>query len=298
MSDEEFLTSVEEASIFAKLTPEQKGKIITALRHNGHVVGFLGDGINDSTAFKASDVGISVDSAADIAKDTADIILLEKDLMVLGKGVIRGRQVFANITKYIKMGASSNFGNMFSILGASVFLPFLPMLPIQIIANNMLYDISQTTIPTDTVEEEYLVNPRKWDIGTITKFMFVMGPVSSVFDYVTFFIMLFILNGWNNPALFQTGWFVESVISQTLIIHVIRTSRMPFIESRASTPLLISTISIILFALWLPSSPFAASMGFVLLPHIYWLILPFILIMYMLLATTVRNRFIKKYGRT
>lgn len=296
MSDEEFLTSVEEASIFAKLTPEQKGKIITALRHNGHVVGFLGDGINDSTAFKASDVGISVDSAADIAKDTADIILLEKDLMVLGKGVIRGRQVFANITKYIKMGASSNFGNMFSILGASVFLPFLPMLPIQIIANNMLYDISQATIPTDTVDEEYHEKPRKWKIESIGKFMIFMGPVKSLFDYITFFMLLFVFNSWNNPSLFQTGWFVEAAVSQMLIILVIRTAKIPFFKSHAGTPLLLSTVSVILFALWLPSSQFASSMGLVALPAVYWLILPLIMTAFLFLTSAVQYWFIKKYG--
>ncbi len=296
MTNDRFSASVEEGSVFAKLTPEQKAKIITALRQNGHVVGFLGDGINDSAALKASDVGISVDTAADIAKDTADIILLEKDLMVLSKGVMRGRQVFGNIIKYIKMGASSNFGNMLSIIGSSLFLPFLPMLPIQIIANNMLYDISQTTIPTDNVDEDYLKQPRKWDISNITKFMFFMGPVSSLFDYATFFSLLYFLNCFNNPALFQTGWFVESAVSQILIIHVIRTAKIPFIESRASTPLIISSVLIVLFAIWLPYSPFADSLGFVKIPVEYWTILSIILPCYIISTTAVKNLIGKKYN--
>ena len=213
--------------MFAKLTPAQKERVIRRCTAKGHVVGFLGDGINDSPALKAADVGISVDTAVDIAKESADIILLEKSLLVLQKGVIEGRKVFGNITKYIKMGASSNFGNMFSVLGASIFLPFLPMAPIQVLTNNLLYDFSQTAIPTDNVDEEYLATPRRWDISNIFKFMVFIGPISSIFDYVTYGVMLFVFDAWDNPALFQTGWFVESLLTQTLIIHIIRTSRFP-----------------------------------------------------------------------
>ena len=223
----------ETAVVFAKVSPAQKAAIIDALHRKGHVVGFLGDGINDGPALKAADVGISVDSAVDIAKDSADIILLEKSLAVLNDGVIEGRKVFGNITKYIKMGASSNFGNMFSVLGASIFLPFLPMTAIQVLTNNLLYDFSQTTIPTDNVDAEYLAVPRRWDIGNIAKFVLFIGPISSIFDYVTYFTMLYGFGAWTNAALFQTGWFVESLLTQTLIIHIIRTAKIPFLESRA-----------------------------------------------------------------
>ena len=235
LSPDELASLAETAAVFAKVSPSQKAAIIDALHRKGHVVGYLGDGINDGPALKAADVGISVDSAVDIAKDSADIILLEKSLAVLGDGVIEGRKVFGNITKYIKMGASSNFGNMFSVLGASVFLPFLPMTAIQVLTNNLLYDFSQTTIPTDNVDAEYLAVPRRWDIGNIAKFVLFIGPISSIFDYVTYFLMLYGFNAWNNPALFQTGWFVESLLTQTLIIHIIRTAKIPFLESRAST---------------------------------------------------------------
>src|ERR1700693_5570692 len=229
LSPEALADLAETAVVFAKVSPAQKAAIIDALHRKGHVVGYLGDGINDGPALKAADVGISVDSAVDIAKETADIILLEKSLAALGDGVIEGRKVFGNITKYIKMGASSNFGNMFSVLGASIFLPFLPMLPIQVLTNNLLYDFSQTAIPTDNVDEDYLAVPRKWDIGNIFKFMVFIGPISSIFDYATFFTMLYVFDSWNNPSLFQTGWFVESLLTQTLIIHIIRTAKIPFI---------------------------------------------------------------------
>jgi Mg2+-importing ATPase len=210
--------------VFAKLTPAQKERIVRALHLKGHVVGFLGDGINDSPALKAADVGISVDGAVDIARESADIILLEKSLMVLQEGVMEGRKVFGNITKYIKMGASSNFGNMFSVLGASLFLPFLPMAPIQVLTNNLLYDFSQTAIPTDNVDSDYLSAPRRWDIGNIFKFMIFIGSISSIFDYATYAMMLFVFDCWYNPPLFQTGWFVESLLTQTLITHIIRTA--------------------------------------------------------------------------
>ena len=209
LSPDELASLVETAAVFAKVSPSQKAAIIDVLHRKGHVVGFLGDGINDGPALKAADVGISVDSAVDIAKDSADIILLEKSLAVLGDGVIEGRKVFGNITKYIKMGASSNFGKIFSVLGASVFLPFLPMTAIQVLTNNLLYDFSQTTIPTDNVDAEFLAVPRRWDITNIAKFVLFIGPISSIFDYVTYFVMLYGFSVWTNPALFQTGWFVE-----------------------------------------------------------------------------------------
>ena len=244
LSPEQLADLAETATVFAKVSPAQKAAIIDALHRKGHVVGYLGDGINDGPALKAADVGISVESAVDIAKETADIILLEKSLAVLGDGVIEGRKVFGNITKYIKMGASSGFGNMFSVIGASIFLPFLPMAPIQVLTNNLLYDFSQTTIPTDNVDAEYLAVPRRWDIGNMAKFVLLIGPISSIFDYVTFFVLLSVFHAWDKPALFQTGWFVESLLTQTLIIHIIRTAKIPFIESRASVPVIAASLII------------------------------------------------------
>ena len=214
MTDEELAERLESATLCAKVSPAQKARIIEALHLRDHVVGFLGDGINDGPALKSADVGISVDTAVDIAKESADIILLEKSLIVLSEGVLEGRKIFGNIVKYIKMGASSNFGNMLSVLGASIFLPFLPMAPIQVLTNNLLYDFSQTTIPTDNVDDEYIAAPRRWDIGNITKFMLCLGPISSIFDYVTYGMLLSLFAAWSNPPLFQTGWFVESLLTQ------------------------------------------------------------------------------------
>jgi Mg2+-importing ATPase len=286
----------ETATVFAKVSPAQKAAIIDALHLKGHVVGYLGDGINDGPALKAADVGISVDSAVDIAKDSADIILLEKSLAVLGDGVIEGRKVFGNITKYIKMGASSNFGNMFSVLGASVFLPFLPMTAIQVLTNNLLYDFSQTTIPTDNVDAEYLAVPRRWDISNIAKFVLMIGPISSIFDYVTFFTMLYVFNAWNNPALFQTGWFVESLLTQTLIIHIIRTAKIPFLESRASTALITTTIIIAAIGIAIPFTWIGAFLGFIPLPPTYWIALSLILLSYVILTHFVKTWFIRRFG--
>lgn len=282
--------------VFAKLTPAQKARTIGALQRAGHVVGFLGDGINDGPALKAADVGVSVDSAVDIAKESADIILLEKSLRVLGTAVIEGRRTFANIIKYIRMGASSNFGNMFSILGASIMLPFLPMAPLQVLANNLLYDLSQTTIPTDNVDSEYLASPRKWEIGNIARFMLFVGPMSSIFDYATYAVMLFVFNAWHDPALFQTGWFVESLLTQTMIIHIIRTQRVPFIKSRASTPLIATTIVICLIGALLPFSPLAETLGFKPLPLLYWPIILSFLLAYGVLTHFVKVWFFKRYG--
>jgi Mg2+-importing ATPase len=224
MNEADLAEAARTTTVFARLVPAHKERIIRALQSSGHVTGFMGDGINDAPALKAADVGISVDSAVDIAKESSDIILLENSLLILEQGVLEGRRVFGNIIKYIKMAASSNFGNMFSVLGASIFLPFLPMLPIQVLTNNLLYDFSQTTIPTDAVDAEWLTKPRKWTVSEIQRFILFIGPISSIFDYLTFFVMLYVFNAWTNPRLFQTGWFVESLLTQTLIIHVIRTN--------------------------------------------------------------------------
>ena len=283
-------------AVFAKVSPAQKARIIDALHRRGHVAGFLGDGINDSPALKAADVGISVDTAVDIAKESADIILLEKNLTVLQEGVIEGRKVFGNITKYIKMGASSNFGNMFSVLGASIFLPFLPMAPIQVLTNNLLYDFSQTTIPTDNVDEDYLMVPRKWDIGNIFKFMVFIGPISSIFDYATYFVMLYVFDCWNNPSLFQTGWFVESLLTQTLIIHIIRTAKIPFLQSRASPALIATTVIICAIGIALPYTWIGQALGFTPLPELYWFILAGFLFTYATLTNLVKTWFVQRWG--
>ncbi len=292
MSDQELAEAAEKTTVFARLSPADKQRIVKALQAKGHAVGFMGDGINDAPALRSADVGISVDSAVDIAKESADAILLEKSLMVLEEGVLEGRKVFANILKYIRMGASSNFGNMFSVLGASAFLPFLPMLPVQILANNLLYDISQTSIPTDDVDPEQVAKPRPWSIGELSRFILFIGPVSSIFDYSTYFMMLYLFNCWN-PArapLFQTGWFVESLLTQTLIIHVIRTNKIPFLQSRPSWPLMLTSVIVMAIGVWLPHSPFAAGLGFVGLPGLYW---P--LIVLTLLCYVVLTQFVKKY---
>lgn len=296
LSDQELSVLAEKTTVFAKLEPAQKKRLVTALRRNGHVVGFLGDGINDAPALRAADVGISVDTAVDIAKESADIILLEKSLLVLEEGVIEGRKVFNNITKYIKMGASSNFGNMFSVLGASAFLPFLPMLPLQILVNNLLYDFSQTAIPTDNVDEEFVAKPKRWGIESIKKFILCVGPLSSIFDYATFFVMLYAFNAWNAPSLFQTGWFVESLLSQTIIVHIIRTNKAPFFQSRASIPLMLTTGLVCLLGLWLPFSPIAAQLGLVGLPATYWPILLGLLLGYAALTQATKLWLLKRFG--
>ena len=296
LSEAELAEAASATSIFAKLAPVHKERIIHALQSKGHVVGFMGDGINDAPALKAADVGISVDSAVDIAKESSDIILLENSLLVLEQGVLEGRRVFGNIIKYIKMAASSNFGNMFSVVGASAFLPFLPMLPIQVLTNNLLYDFSQTAIPTDAVDADWLKKPRKWTIGEIQRFILFIGPISSIFDYLTFFIMLSVFNAGNNPALFHTGWFVESLFTQTLIIHVIRTNKIPFIQSRASWPLIITSIIIVAVGAWLTVSPLADTLGFVPLPPLYWLLLAIMLLCYVVLTQLVKTWFYRRFG--
>jgi Mg2+-importing ATPase len=296
MSDSELGEAAETISVFAKLSPAHKERIIHVLQSRGHVVGFMGDGINDAPALKAADVGISVDMAVDIAKESSDIILLENNLLVLEQGVMEGRRVFGNIIKYIKMAASSNFGNMFSVLGGSLFLPFIPMLPIQVLTNNLLYDFSQTAIPTDNVDEEWLKNPRKWDIRGLRRFILYIGPISSIFDYATFFIMLYVFKSWANPALFHTGWFVESLFTQTLIIHVIRTNKVPFIQSRSSKSLLFASLAIVAVAAFLPYSPLAGTLGLVPLPALYWLLLLGMLMCYIVLTQVIKTWFIKKFG--
>jgi Mg2+-importing ATPase len=296
MTEAQLADASETVSVFAKLSPSHKERIIRALQSRGHVVGFLGDGINDAPALKAADVGISVDTAVDIAKESSDIILLENSLLVLEQGVMEGRRVFGNIIKYIKMAASSNFGNMFSVLGGSLFLPFVPMLPIQVLTNNLLYDFSQTAIPTDQVDPEWLDKPRKWAISDIRRFILFIGPISSIFDYLTYFIMLYVFNSWANPELFHTGWFVESLFTQTLIIHVIRTNRIPFIQSRASKALLFTSLAIVAVGACLPFSPLAGALGLVALPPLYWLLLAGMLVCYLALTQTIKTWFIRRFG--
>jgi Mg2+-importing ATPase len=296
MTDDELAEAVERTHIFARLSPAHKQRIIRALQHKGHVVGFLGDGINDAPALHVADVGISVDSAVDIAKAAAAVILLEKDLMVLDDGVIEGRKVFVNILKYIRMGASSNFGNMFSVLGASAFLPFMPMAPIQVLTNNLLYDFSQVPIPTDTVGPEQTAKPRPWNIGDIRRFVLFIGPISSIFDYTTFFVMLYVFGCWDpaRASLFQTAWFVESLITQTLIVHIIRTNKLPFLQGRASWQLTMTTVAIMAVAAWLPFSPVAPALGFTALPPLYWPILLATLLSYVVLTQAVKMWLIRK----
>jgi Mg2+-importing ATPase len=296
MSEAELAEAASVTSVFARLAPAHKERIIRALQSKGHVLGFMGDGINDAPALKAADVGISVDSAVDIAKESSDIILLENSLLILEQGVREGRRVFGNIVKYIKMAASSNFGNMFSVVGASAFLPFLPMLPIQVLTNNLLYDFSQTTIPTDEVDADWLTKPRKWEIGGILRFILFIGPISSIFDYLTFFMMLYVFNCWHNPALFHTGWFVESLFTQTLIIHVIRTNKIPFLQSWASWPLILTSVIIVAVGAGLTVSPLAGALGFVPLAPLYWLLLAIILVCYVVLTQLAKTWFYSRFG--
>ena len=298
MSDEELTAQVDDISIFAKLSPLQKVRVVKSLRAKGHVVGFLGDGINDAGAIKEADVGITVDTAVDIAKESSDIILLEKNLMVLKEGVIHGRRTYGNIVKYIKMATSSNFGNVFSILGASAFLPFLPMLPIQLLVQNLLYDVSQTSIPWDNMDEDFLESPKKWDASGIKRFMIYIGPTSSIFDYVMFAVMFFVFKA-NSPeyqSLFQTGWFVEGLLSQTLIVHMIRTRKIPFIQSWASSPVVALTSLIMVIGVIIPFTPFAATIGMEPLPLAYFPWLIGILICYALLIQLVKNWYIKRFN--
>lgn len=292
LDDVALATLAESTTVFVKMTPAQKSRVIRALQSRGHVVGCLGDGINDGPGLRAADVGISVDSAVDIARESADIILLEKSLLVLHQGVLEGRRVFANLMKYIRMSSSSSFGNMFSMLGASALLPFLPMAPVHVLLNNLLYDISQVAVPADTVDAEALRRPHDWDIGRITRTMLVMGPVSSLFDYATFGLMWFVLGATSpaHAALFQTGWFVESLLSQTLIVHVLRTERVPFRESAPAPALLATTLGVCAFGVLLPYTPLGASLGLVPLPPLYWLAMAVLLPAYFALTQWVKVR--------
>ena len=296
LTDAELADAAEEATIFARLSPTDKERIIHALQAKGHVVGFLGDGINDAAALRAADVGISVDTAVDVAKESADIILLEKSLLVLEEGVLEGRKVFSNVLKYIRMGASSNFGNMFSVLGASALLPFIPMAPLQVLTNNLLYDFSQVPIPSDNVDAEQIARPRPWDIKEIARFIVAIGPISSIFDYTTYAMMYFIFNARTaaDAPLFQTGWFVESLMTQTLIIHVIRTNKIPFLQSWPSWPLVATTVAVMAAGLWLPTSPFGPALGFVRLPALYWPLLAATLLCYLALTQAVKQVLLRR----
>lgn len=321
MDDEQLAREAEYTQVFAKLTPDQKTRIVSILRENGHVVGYMGDGINDASAMKSSDIGISVDTAVDVAKESADIILLEKDLMVLEEGIVEGRKTYANMIKYIKMTASSNFGNMFSVLAASALLPFLPMMSIQLILLNLIYDCSCLAIPWDNVDEDFLRVPRKWDASSIGKFMLWIGPTSSIFDFMTYIFMyfvfcpLFVSHGvlFNNLAsvysgdtlaamqtayiaLFQAGWFVESMWSQTLVIHMIRTPKLPFIQSRASAPVTLLTMAGIALLTALPFSPLGPELGLGALPLEYFCFLIPCILLYMALATSIKKAYVKRYG--
>lgn len=292
LDDAALAALAETVSVFAKMTPTQKSRLIRALQSRGHVVGYLGDGINDGPGLRAADLGISVESAVDIARESADIILLEKSLLVLHEGVLEGRRVFANLAKYIRMSASSNFGNMLSMLGASALLPFLPMAPVQVLLNNLLYDLSQTAVPADRVDAEDLMSPRRWDFAGITRTMLYIGPVSSLFDYATFGLLWGVL-GATTPAdapLFHTGWFVESLLSQTLIVHVLRTRQVPFVESAPAPLLLATTLGVCGFGVLLPYTPLGASLGLVPLPAVYWMAMAGLLPAYALLTQWLKAR--------
>jgi Mg2+-importing ATPase len=296
--DEAALTDLaERTTIFAKLSPNQKARVVRVLKANGHTVGFMGDGINDATALREADVGISVDSAVDVAKEAADIILLEKSLLVLERGVIEGRRTFGNVIKYIKMTASSNFGNVFSVLVASAFLPFLPMLAVQLLVQNLLYDFSQIAIPWDYMDEEFIKVPRQWSAGTIATFMVCIGPVSSIFDMLTFWIMWHVF-GANTPAqqsLFQSGWFIVGLLTQTLVVHMIRTEKIPFFQSTAAPAVLATTAVVIALGIYVPFSPLAPAIKLQPLPSGYFLYLPLVLVAYCFLTQLVKTVYIRRF---
>ena len=321
MNDAELARVAEATDVFAKLTPDQKTRVVSVLREKGHTVGFLGDGINDAAAMKTADIGISVDTAVDVAKESADIILLEKDLMVLEQGIIEGRKTYANMIKYIKMTASSNFGNMFSVLAAAALLPFLPMMSVQLILLNLIYDLSCTAIPWDNVDEEFIAVPRKWDASSVGNFMVWIGPTSSIFDFTTYLFMYFVFcplavsdgvlfnalpahfHGVELAArqaryigMFQAGWFVESMWSQTLVIHMIRTPKLPFLQSRASTPLTLLTLTGIAVLTVIPFTPLGAALGFASLPLTYFAYLIPCILFYMALATSLKKAYVRHYG--
>ena len=309
MTDQELAQVVETTTVFAKLSPDQKARIILCLKNNGHKVGYMGDGINDAPSMKVSDVGISVDTAVDIAKETADVILLDKDLMVLEKGLVEGRKVYANMTKYIKMTVSSNFGNIFSLLFASIFLPFLPMAPVHLIVLNLIYDLSCIALPFDNVDKEFLKKPRIWEANSIMRFMAWIGPISSVFDIITYMLLYFLLvpmilgHGYNHGAadaaafimVFQTGWFIESMWSQTMVIHMLRSPKLPFIQSRPAFSVVVTTLAAAFFVTSLPYSPLASILKLSQLNGLYFVLLFAIIVLYMLSVTVVKRIYIKKY---
>ena len=309
MTDQELAQVVETTTVFAKLSPDQKARIILCLKNNGHKVGYMGDGINDATSMKVSDVGISVDTAVDIAKETADVILLDKDLMVLEKGLVEGRKVYANMTKYIKMTVSSNFGNIFSLLFASIFLPFLPMAPVHLIVLNLIYDLSCIALPFDNVDKEFLKKPRIWEANSIMRFMAWIGPISSVFDIITYMLLYFLVvpmilgHGYNHGAadaaafimVFQTGWFIESMWSQTMVIHMLRSPKLPFIQSRPAFSVVVTTLAAAFFVTSLPYSPLASILKLSQLNGLYFVLLFAIIVLYMLSVTVVKRIYIKKY---
>ena len=293
MDDQALVGQVESVNLFCRVTPAQKNRIILALKKRGHTVGYLGDGINDAPSLHSADIGISVDSAVDVAKEAAEMILLEHDLGVLQSGVIEGRRTFGNIMKYIMMGTSSNFGNMFSMAGGSLFLPFLPMLPTQILLNNMLYDISEIPIPMDNVDEEYLMRPRQWDINFVRKFMLIVGPISSIFDFLTFFVMIKVFQA--GEALFHTGWFIESLATQVLVIFIIRTRKNP-LKSRPNPWLTICSLLVVALAVLLPFTPLGRFLGFVAPPLLFFFILAGMVIVYLLMVEVVKQWFYKHYA--
>ncbi|HEJ7046978.1 TPA: magnesium-translocating P-type ATPase, partial [Serratia marcescens] len=298
MDDETLAREVEQRTVFTKLTPLQKSRVLKMLQANGHTVGFLGDGINDAPALRDADVGISVDTGTDIAKESADIILLEKNLMVLEEGVIKGRETFGNIIKYLNMTASSNFGNVFSVLVASAFIPFLPMLAIHLLIQNLMYDISQLSLPWDKMDKEFLRKPRKWDSKNIGRFMLWIGPTSSIFDITTYALMwyVFAANSVEHQALFQSGWFIEGLLSQTLVVHMLRTQKIPFIQSTAALPVLLTTGLVMALGIYIPFSPLGALVGLQPLPWEYFPWLAATLVSYCVVAQLMKRFYIRRFG--
>ena len=290
MTDPALGVVAEETRVFARISPAQKNRILLALKHKGHAVGFMGDGINDAPSLHAADVGISVSSAVDVARDAADVVLVQPGLKVLHDGIIEGRKAFGNVMKYLLMGTSSNFGNVLSMAGASLFLPFLPMLPTQILLNNLLYDLAQLTIPTDNVDETYLQKPQHWDINLIRNFMVVIGPISSVFDFLTFFVLLRVFH--TTEVQFHTGWFVESLATQTLVLFVIRTAKNP-LRSRPSRPLIASCLAAVAIGIFLPFSPLAGALGFTVMPLSFFSFLAVATAAYLVLVEFAKRRLLR-----
>jgi Mg2+-importing ATPase len=293
MSDDALAGVVDRTSIFARVSPSQKNRIIRALKRKRHVVGYIGDGINDAPSLHAADVGISVSNGVDVAKAAADIILLERSLAAVYRGVVEGRRSFGNISKYVIMGTSSNFGNMLSMAAASAFLPFLPLLPVQILLNNFLYDLSQITIPTDNVDESFVAQPRKWDTAMVQRFMLGLGPISSIYDFLTFAVLLGLFHA--GPEQFRAGWFIESLATQTLVIFVIRTAGNPF-RSRPSTPLLISIIGAVLVGFGIVISPLGGRLGFTPLPALFFVVLGLMVVTYLAIVERFKRRFYRASG--